>query len=779
METETASQLQLRFKRNDITAVGTTHRNTLNVLPSSKAKSRQKVVVGDSTGIVTCFGVGKHHELKPEFATPPPADKGAEVTSLSLYKDQVFVGVGKRINAFTKKGKPFYINETSLSEPLLHLEVNTPFQSVAGDFVLTMFRETRDDGFYMSPDKINGIISVARDTEGGIDVFVAGQDRTVRCVRKTSMTQQMGCEAPVTAIAWNYKGDTKQLDSPMVPLDLVYGTLTGSIGGLRAAPDGFTRRFSAIPQSRLGAVTAVRAADLTRDGVNDIIVTRDDGAIELHSFEMNPDGTPVSAWVGSVGEMATSLDCGTVTASDRHDLVVSTFSGKVLTFAVTEEDQNAKAAIPSVLQGNQGDLPTLEGAAAAAKQAQRSGGEDAPKAEVLKVKIQATLDEIAQLKKDVVKKKNEYAGQEPNAKKVSSEKLRAVAATFSMRDKMYLDDSGVIVLALELDTTLETVNVTANVNFEVVEDAQSADETRVSVTPQGWCTASKSKLTATYRAPQEGSQKNMTLRLRPTEGFSGQVTVYVTPRTTPKSVLKRVFEIPALSLHQRFAEDTKAGEADPSVDPGLSTVTMSGGFSMKDAHAWIFRSFFDVPVNVGGEESRLAFRNTFSGVPLWVRYRRGELVLSSHNMSGLATLRDYITREAAARKVSLNFETRPGAHSLDYMLDALHPFVAREAKLARSIKVLEALKEIEAQESDVNFMAPEYREMLSEAEGIQKAHASQPKRLQYVIGVLERLYGDRATFRDCAPATPQRLQELNQIVNQNYNLDQLKRFFAN
>uniref|UniRef100_A0A7S1W7H6 Bardet-Biedl syndrome 7 protein homolog n=1 Tax=Neobodo designis TaxID=312471 RepID=A0A7S1W7H6_NEODS len=782
IEKETVSQLQLRFKRNDITTVATTHRNTLRVLPSSKAKSRQKVAVGDVSGVVTCFGVGKHHELKPEFATTKPNERDSEVTSLTLFRDQIFAGVGRRISAFTKKGKPFYINETSLSEKLLHLEVNTPYQTVAGDFVLTVFRETADAGFYMSPDKINGMISVARDNEGRVEAFIAGQDRTVRCIRQTTMAHQMGCEAPVTAIAWNCKGDVKALENPMAALDLVYGTLSGSIGGLRAAPDGVTRRFSAIPQSRLAGITTIRTADLTQDGVNDVVVTREDGAIELHSFEMNPDGTPVTTWTGAVGEVVTSLDCGTVTTADRHDLVVSTFSGKVLTFSVTEEDQNTKAAIPSMLQGNAGDLPTLEGTAAAAKQAMQAGrnnGEDAPIAEVLKVKIQSTLEEIAQLKKDVVKKKNEYAGQEPNAKKVSSDKLRAVAATFSMRDRIYLDDSGTIVLSLELDTVLDTVNVTANVAFEVVEDAQSSDETRVSQTPLEWCKSSKSKLIATYRAPQETSQKNMTLRLRPTEGFSGQITVYVTPRTTPKSVLKRTFDIPALSLHQRFSEDLGNGQPDPSVDPALSTVVMTGSFSMKDAHAWMFRSFFDVPVNVGGEEARLAFRNTFSGVPLYVRYRRGELVMASHNLSALATLRDYITREAAARKVNLQFETRPGPQSLERMLESLDVFVAHEAKLARSVKILDALKEIEAQEGDVSFMAPEYREVLGSADAIQKAHASQPQRLQYVIGVLERLYADRSTFRDCAPATPARLQELNQIVTQNYSLPTLVRFFTN
>ena len=124
-ETSIASQLQVRFKRNDIYTVGTTNRGTLRVIPVAK-RTRQRLVVGDHGGMVHCFQVGKHHEVKADFSIKSEVE-GA-ITRVELFKDQVFVGCANRITAYTKKGKPFYINETSLSEPILHLRVYTPYQ---------------------------------------------------------------------------------------------------------------------------------------------------------------------------------------------------------------------------------------------------------------------------------------------------------------------------------------------------------------------------------------------------------------------------------------------------------------------------------------------------------------------------------------------------------------------------------------------------------------------------------------------------------------------------
>lgn len=779
METTSASSLQLRFKRNDITNVSTTHRNTLRIFPQAKAKTRQKVVVADVTGVATCFGVGKHHELKPEFQTPPPMSP-AEVTSLTLYRDQLFMAVGNRITAYTKKGKPFYINETSLSERMTHLQVTTPYQLVAGDFVLTQFREIKDEGFYMSPDKINHLITVPRKEDQGPDVLLAGQDRIIRCVRNSALAHQMGCEAPVTALQWNVKGgDVTSLENPLAGIDLVYGTNHGSLGGLRVAPDGIARRFSMVPQQRLGIVQAVHCADLTSDGVNDVVVARDDGSIELHSFEMNPDGTPVKAWAGTVGETINSLDVGAVTHTDRQDLVVCTFSGKVVTFSVTEEDQNAKAVIPQALQGAQPELMTAEGTAAAARQApaSQSGGENAPKAEVLRMKIKSTSDEVADLKRELAKKKNEFAGQDPAAKKVSTDKLRAIAPTFSMKEKMFLDDQGFLVIGVELDTILDSVSLSSTVQFEVVHDAQSNDETRVSITKPSNSPDSKAKMLAVFRTPTRSTEKSLQLRLRPTEGAAGTVTLFVTPRTTPKSILRRVFDIPALSLHQRVAEDPASG-SDPAADPSMSSIILSGNFSIKDAHAWVYRSFLDVPANVTSDECRLTFRNTFSQALLYVRYRRGELFAGSHNLSALAVLRDYVSREAAQRKIDLRIDTRPSAESLNVMLDYLHPHAQREAFISRAMKLLDGLKEIEQQESDTSFLSKEYREILAQAADITKSHSTQPQRLQYVLAIMEKLLHDRTTFRDGTPATPSKVAELHQLVNQNYSIEALKVFYA-
>ncbi len=45
-------------------------RNTLKLLPASKSSKTSKVVVGDDTGMVTCFGV-KKREVSTVFTIEP------------------------------------------------------------------------------------------------------------------------------------------------------------------------------------------------------------------------------------------------------------------------------------------------------------------------------------------------------------------------------------------------------------------------------------------------------------------------------------------------------------------------------------------------------------------------------------------------------------------------------------------------------------------------------------------------------------------------------------
>ena len=81
---------------------------------------------------------------------------------------------------------------------------------------------------------------------------------------------------------------------------------------------------------RRGGVNAVCCEqDLTGDGVNDIVIGRDNGLLEVYSLDEN--GDPVKVCERDVGEAIQTVRHGRV-SSPFPEILTHTFSGKVLAF---------------------------------------------------------------------------------------------------------------------------------------------------------------------------------------------------------------------------------------------------------------------------------------------------------------------------------------------------------------------------------------------------------------------------------------------------------------
>ena len=72
------------------------------------------------------------------------------------------------------------------------------------------------------------------------------------------------------------------------------------------------------------SATAVVAADLTKDGVNEVLVGRNDGRIEVFAQQGGPGGgmalQPVRVYSATIGETVRSVKCGLVNSSDFHEV---------------------------------------------------------------------------------------------------------------------------------------------------------------------------------------------------------------------------------------------------------------------------------------------------------------------------------------------------------------------------------------------------------------------------------------------------------------------------
>ncbi|CAI5784419.1 Bardet-Biedl syndrome 7 protein isoform X1 [Podarcis lilfordi] len=190
-------------------------------------------------------------------------------------------------------------------------------------------------------------------------------------------------------------------------------------------------------------------------------------------------------------------------------------------------------------------------------------------------------------------------------------------------------------------------------------------------------------LLATYRC--QVNTTRLELKILSIEGRYGTLQAYVTPRVQPKTCQVRQYQIKPLSLHQR----THCIDRD----------------------------------------------------------RKGEGYFKSDNISTISILKDVLSKEATKRKINLNISCDINEVSVNHTLKLIHPKLEYQLMLAKKVELLDALKELQAHEGNTDFLIPEYRSILEEAEELLKEHKKQPTSLERLYGMITDLFIDKFKFK--------------------------------
>lgn len=113
--------------------------------------------------------------------------------------------------------------------------------------------------------------------------------------------------------------------------------------------------------------------------------------------------------------------------------------------------------------------------------------------------------------------------------------------------------------------------------------------------------------------------------------------------------------------------------------------------------------------------------------------------------------------------------------SIEINLSLIHPKLEEQYKLARNVQLIDGLKELQMQEEDLTFMSEEYKEILANADTIQENFKMQPRKLNFLWGIIGDLYNDAAVIKGVHDVRG-KMPKLKQILN-NYDFDELVHFF--
>ncbi|GCC18607.1 hypothetical protein chiPu_0020844 [Chiloscyllium punctatum] len=167
----------------------------------------------------------------------------------------------------------------------------------------------------------------------------------------------------------------------------------------------------------------------------------------------------------------------------------------------------------------------------------------------------------------------------------------------------------------------------------------------------------------------------------------------------------------------------------------VNTLILTGQFSFAEVHSWVVFCLPEVPDKVPvGDNVTFYFQNTFLDTQLECTYKKGEGTFKSDNISTISILKDILTKEATKRKINLNISYDVNEESINYTLKLIHPKLEHQLLLAKKVQLIDALKELQLYEGNVDFLIPEYRCILEEADNLLEEYKKQPAHL-------ERLYG--------------------------------------
>ena len=358
--------MELTLTRQELLQVSSTCRKTMRLLPLGK-KKQQKVVVGDETGTVQCFGMKKDGVVETIFKTPTGerevgrievAGAGGKSDASGEEPVKIFYASGGTVRGLLRKGKEFLRFNTNLTEPIRSMYVQDDHIFTGGEYIFNHFYQLKDTAFFMSNDRINDL--TAEFVTGGsrAEAVLACQDRMIRVLTGSDLLYEVSIDGPAVTIERYHNpvpsaGAPSQGFGPSSPgaahvqndgrfKELLYGTENGLIGQLLLDASMMRRgwvvdpalegrrgkvRVSPNPNpnpnpnsnpnpnpnpNQAGGVQCMCSADLTKDGMKDIMVGRDDGTVEVWGFD-GGGGRPKLIFERSLQESVTSIESGLVT----------------------------------------------------------------------------------------------------------------------------------------------------------------------------------------------------------------------------------------------------------------------------------------------------------------------------------------------------------------------------------------------------------------------------------------------------------------------------------
>lgn len=566
-----------------------------------------------------------------------------------------------------------------------------------------------------------------------------------------------------------------------------------------------------------------------------IVVARSDGAVQVTLIDQQGVPEPIPSFATSVGERIVNMNTGLYLSTTRQELLISTFSGKLIVLSPEIDSSVANAKLVP--------LTSVQQAAAAA---QAGGNANALAAAVGadNRSIVELQNEIEGLKRQVQLAKEQYA-RSTLAGLVAHQTPLAIihSLTFDSTASCHR-------LVIELETSIEVVGVYCNRHMTVIpstaerapivclnskEDSAlfaASSSSSSSSTPSSTSASTPSILSPTAETSPHGSsssssnQSNLLvststskfsaaaaallqdrdalnpdhkdgfshegsfvasfrcvpnshrieLSFRLEEGQAGKLTCHIIPAMEPKRSQTVSFDIKPLCLHEHVDRAVVASRIDRQ-GVHLGSVSLLGDFKLTQIHGWLSALLPEVPsYPLSDTSGQLYYTSSLTGAMLAITYASGKAVFLSDALSTLALVKDFLSRQAAAERVRANTVVDISAAAAMESLAIIEPLLNAQFATALDLALLKPLTDLQNNEEELDsFLDDKYLAILRDAESLEAAQRNTPKTREAVIATTLATYRACFSLRGQWPANERDVAAL--LSPTTYNLEALRGYF--
>ncbi|KAI1731832.1 bardet-Biedl syndrome 7 protein [Ditylenchus destructor] len=232
----------------------------------------------------------------------------------------------------------------------------------------------------------------------------------------------------------------------------------------------------------------------------------------------------------------------------------------------------------------------------------------------------------------------------------------------------------------------------------------------------------------------------------------------------------RTYPIKPLALHERV-------HVFDGSRP-LNTLTLTGTFSMAEAHSWLVLCVSQIPERIQSQDESITFnfRSTFNGgTMLQATYGKGKAVYRSDNLSTIVILRDVISKIVTMRQLKVHISCETNNDSVPHTLQLIHPKMQYQTDLIKKLELAKGIKELEATFDDISYLSPELKETLRDYDRLHTDVTNKSIYFDRVLGIITDLYIDK--YKIMGQNVKHRASELLTVLHEDYSLEKLIEFF--